>query len=182
MFYQVITFWKRNFVPFHYLDVQLTNTLILPILTTCSHGHSKKNPTDSHQSIRAVIELTSAKTGEWHCVFRYIRWALVCCFATNPIHNGNATVTNPRKTRFLVPALMLLILKHLLIIACTSSNTIFRNPLVPPYYTQLPLEAKHNKKSPNAYYCIWQGLCTSRFAPSLISSWALTHSSKERKC
>ena len=125
MFYQVITFWKRNFVPFHYLDVQLTKTLILAYLTTCSHGHSKKNPTDSHQSIRAVIELTSAKTGEWHCMCRYIRWALV-------FYNGDATVTNPCKTRFLVPALMLLILKHLLIIACTSSNTIFRNPSVSP--------------------------------------------------
>ena len=165
MFYQVITFWKRNFVPFHYLDVQLTNTLILTNLTSgfqSINGHSKKNPTDSHQSIRAVIELTSAKTGEWHCVFRYIRWALVCCFATNPIHHGNATVTNLVKPVLLVPTL-----KHLLIIACTSSNTIFRNPSVPPYYTQLPLEAKHNKESPNAYYCIWQGLCTSRFAPSL---------------
>lgn len=178
MFYQVITFWKRNFVPFHYPDVQLTNTLILAYLTTCFQiqiGRLKKNSTDSHQSIRAEQNLTSAKTGEWHCMCRYIRWALV-------FYNGDVTVTNPCKTRFLVPALILLILKHLLIIACTSSNTIFRNPSVPPYYTQLPLEAKHNKESPNAYYCIWQGLCTSRFAPSLISAWALTHSSKERKC
>ena len=55
--------------------------------TLFSFGHVILNPTDSHQCIRAEQKKKSAKTAEWHCVCRYISWALV-------FHNGDANVTS----------------------------------------------------------------------------------------
>ena len=89
---------KQN--PYSFLTILTSNNLLKKNITTLTYhhrftftwhffsfGHVILNPTDSHQCIRAEQKKKSAKTAEWHCVCRYVSWALV-------FHNGDANVTS----------------------------------------------------------------------------------------
>ena len=77
---------SNNFLKKKYHNPNLPSQVYI-YLTLFPFGHVILNPTDSHQCIRAEQKKKSAKTAEWHCVCRYVSWALV-------FHNGDANVTS----------------------------------------------------------------------------------------
>lgn len=77
---------SNNFLKKKYHNHNLPSQVYI-YLTLFPFGHVILNPTDSHQCIRAEQKKKSAKTAEWHCVCRYVSWALV-------FHNGDANVTS----------------------------------------------------------------------------------------